>query len=71
MEMLLKICGSRQGLEVFGVRNNILIILSELLLFAPQVNLISLNQFFQPCLDYLSSSYETLLFNKHKFSLSF
>ncbi|MCP9259802.1 E3 ubiquitin-protein ligase rpm-1 [Dirofilaria immitis] len=37
MEMLLKICGSRQGLEVFGVKNNILIILSELLLFAPQV----------------------------------
>ncbi|CAG9534611.1 unnamed protein product [Cercopithifilaria johnstoni] len=36
MEMLLKICGSRQGLEVFGVKNNILIILSELLLFAPQ-----------------------------------
>lgn len=41
MEMLLKICGSRQGLEVFGVKNNILIILSELLLFAPQVNFIS------------------------------
>ncbi|VBB27565.1 unnamed protein product [Acanthocheilonema viteae] len=37
MGMLLKICGSRQGLEVFGVKNNILIILSELLLFAPQV----------------------------------
>ncbi|VDK87337.1 unnamed protein product, partial [Litomosoides sigmodontis] len=37
MEMLLKICGSRQGLEVFGVRNNILIVLSELSLFAPQV----------------------------------
>ncbi|VIO97478.1 B-box zinc finger family protein [Brugia malayi] len=37
MEMLLKICSSRQGLEVFGVKNRILIILSELLLFAPQV----------------------------------
>uniref|UniRef100_A0A1I7W188 RCR-type E3 ubiquitin transferase n=1 Tax=Loa loa TaxID=7209 RepID=A0A1I7W188_LOALO len=36
MEMLQKICASRQGLEVFGVKNNILIILSELLLFAPQ-----------------------------------
>uniref|UniRef100_A0A915PSJ6 RCR-type E3 ubiquitin transferase n=1 Tax=Setaria digitata TaxID=48799 RepID=A0A915PSJ6_9BILA len=37
MEMLVKICASRQGLEIFGAKNNILIILSELLLFAPQV----------------------------------
>ncbi|TKR87164.1 hypothetical protein L596_011612 [Steinernema carpocapsae] len=37
MVMLVKICGSRKGLEVFSVRNNLLITLSELLLFAPQV----------------------------------
>ncbi|VDM40401.1 unnamed protein product [Toxocara canis] len=37
MVMLVKICGSRQGLEVFSMRNNLLITLSELLLFAPQV----------------------------------
>lgn len=37
MVMLIKICKSRQGLEVFSVQNNLLIILSELLLFAPQV----------------------------------
>lgn len=37
MVMLVKICESRKGLEVFSLRNGLLIILSELLLFAPQV----------------------------------
>ncbi|VDN26153.1 unnamed protein product [Gongylonema pulchrum] len=37
MVMLVKICGSRQGLEAFSVKNSLLITLSELLLFAPQV----------------------------------
>uniref|UniRef100_A0A914Z5E4 RCR-type E3 ubiquitin transferase n=1 Tax=Panagrolaimus superbus TaxID=310955 RepID=A0A914Z5E4_9BILA len=37
MVMLVKICESRKGLEVFSLRNGLLIILSELLLFAPQI----------------------------------
>lgn len=37
MVMLTKICESRRGTEVFALRNSLLIILSELLLFAPQV----------------------------------
>ncbi|MFH4976506.1 hypothetical protein AB6A40_003215 [Gnathostoma spinigerum] len=36
MVMLTKICGSRHGTDVFSVRNNLLLTLSELLLFAPQ-----------------------------------
>lgn len=45
MVMLVKICGSRQGLEVFSVKNNVLLILSELLLFAPQVCFLVMAQF--------------------------
>uniref|UniRef100_A0A7E4WAZ4 RCR-type E3 ubiquitin transferase n=1 Tax=Panagrellus redivivus TaxID=6233 RepID=A0A7E4WAZ4_PANRE len=37
MVMLVKICESRKGLEVFGLRNGLLVVLSELLLFAPEV----------------------------------
>uniref|UniRef100_A0A915DDX7 RCR-type E3 ubiquitin transferase n=1 Tax=Ditylenchus dipsaci TaxID=166011 RepID=A0A915DDX7_9BILA len=37
MVMLVKICESRKGLEVFSLKNGLLIVLSELLLFAPQV----------------------------------
>ncbi len=36
MVMLVNICASRQGPDVFRARNNLLITLSELLLFAPQ-----------------------------------
>ncbi|KAI6241073.1 RCR-type E3 ubiquitin transferase [Aphelenchoides fujianensis] len=37
MVMLMKICESRKGLEVFSMRTGLLIMLSELLLFAPQI----------------------------------
>ncbi|KAE9549406.1 hypothetical protein FO519_007385 [Halicephalobus sp. NKZ332] len=37
MVMLVKICESRKGLEVFSLKNGLLIILSELLFFAPSV----------------------------------
>ncbi|KAI6207356.1 RCR-type E3 ubiquitin transferase [Aphelenchoides besseyi] len=37
MVMLIKICESRKGLEVFSMRSGLLIMLSELLLFAPQI----------------------------------
>ncbi|KAI6189442.1 RCR-type E3 ubiquitin transferase [Aphelenchoides bicaudatus] len=37
MVMLMKICESRKGLEVFSMRSNLLIMLSELLLFSPEV----------------------------------
>jgi hypothetical protein len=40
MVMLLKICESRKGLEVFSMKNGLLVMLSELLLFAPQVRLL-------------------------------
>ncbi|KAI1714941.1 ring finger domain-containing protein [Ditylenchus destructor] len=37
MAMLTKICESRKGLEVFSTKNGLLIVLSEMLLFAPQI----------------------------------
>ena len=37
MVMLVKICESRKGLEVFSLKNGLLVILSELILFAPTV----------------------------------
>lgn len=41
MVMLVRICGCRQGFEVFAARSHLLITLSELLLFAPQVRVLN------------------------------